>query len=362
MDPLTHTLVGANLASTRLGEKTRFAVAALVVGANAPDIDVFSYAFGRDAGIGFRRGWTHGILAIVVLPFILTGILVLIDRWRPRAGLRASPKILLGLSAIAVFTHPCLDWLNNYGMRWLMPFRHTWTYGDSVFIADPWLWMILGAGWLIGRKPTFNLVVTWAVVSVLIGFAAWGRGMHDLAIVAIVSVILLGALLARSAGIVAMKELLASAALVLATMYILSLISIHAATVSRVRDSLVQAKILPIDALMVGPMPLDPRTWDVVVELPKQYRTGHFDWRDGKLHLDERALSRPKSSPLWDAVRTYPTIRGFMSWVRFPWYDTEKTDSGIRVWVMDARYTRTRVKGFGGVVVDLPGVPPAGAK
>ena len=33
MDPLTHTLVGANLASTRLGGKTRLAAAALVIGA-----------------------------------------------------------------------------------------------------------------------------------------------------------------------------------------------------------------------------------------------------------------------------------------------------------------------------------------
>ena len=34
MDPLTHTLIGASLASSKLGEKTRFATAALVIGAN----------------------------------------------------------------------------------------------------------------------------------------------------------------------------------------------------------------------------------------------------------------------------------------------------------------------------------------
>ena len=65
MDPLTHTLVGASLASTRLGNTTRFATVALVVGANLPDIDVLAYFAGGDAALGFRRGWTHGVLALV---------------------------------------------------------------------------------------------------------------------------------------------------------------------------------------------------------------------------------------------------------------------------------------------------------
>lgn len=56
MDPLTHTLVGANLASTRLGEKTRLAAAALIIGANLPDIDAIFYFTGQsDFALGFRR-------------------------------------------------------------------------------------------------------------------------------------------------------------------------------------------------------------------------------------------------------------------------------------------------------------------
>jgi len=356
MDPLTHTLLGANLASTRLGAKTRLATAALVIGVNAPDIDVFSYLVGGDFGIGFRRGWTHGVLALVVLPFVVTGVLLLFDRLRPRAGLRASPGVLLGLSALAILTHPCLDWLNNYGLRWLMPFRGAWFYGDAVFIVDPWLWMILGTGWLIGRKPTIGLVTTWAVFTSLIAFVVWNRAERYIAIVAIVSVVLLAALLARSKRIEAKREFFAVTALVLATTFIVGMIGIHATTVSRVRDALVAGGVLPIEDLMVGPLPLDPRTWDVVVELPKTYRTGHFDWRDGRLYLDDRALPRPKPGPLWDAVRNYPTVRGYMRWVRFPWIEREHADSGVRVWVMDVRYTRSRAEGFGVVKLELPGV------
>ena len=59
-----------------------------------------------------------------------------------RAPARAGP--LLGLAALAVITHPMLDWLNNYGMRWLMPFDGRWSYGDALFIVDPWVWLALG--------------------------------------------------------------------------------------------------------------------------------------------------------------------------------------------------------------------------
>ncbi|HUF17654.1 MAG TPA: metal-dependent hydrolase, partial [Thermoanaerobaculia bacterium] len=148
MDPLAHTLAGANLAATRLGDRTRLATAALVIGANAPDIDAVLYFIDGDLALGFRRGWTHGVLALLILPLILTGLLLLYDRLRPDQERRADPRWLLGLSALAILTHPTLDWLNTYGMRWLMPFRPTWFYGDSVNIMDPWIWLILGGGWL----------------------------------------------------------------------------------------------------------------------------------------------------------------------------------------------------------------------
>ena len=68
MDPLTHSLVGATIARTRLGHATPRAAAALIVGANLPDIDVVSFVAGNDAALGFRRGWTHGPPALVLLP------------------------------------------------------------------------------------------------------------------------------------------------------------------------------------------------------------------------------------------------------------------------------------------------------
>jgi inner membrane protein len=59
--------------------------------------------------------------------------------------------LLIG-SAIAVFSHPALDWLNTYGVRFLMPFSDRWFYGDTLFIVDLILLVLFGAGWWISRR------------------------------------------------------------------------------------------------------------------------------------------------------------------------------------------------------------------
>ena len=146
MDPVAHTLVGASLAETGLREKTALATPTLIIGANLPDIDAFAMMWGRDAGLHFRRGWTHGVLAMVVLPLALAGAMTLWHRFRPaRDGppLRAGP--LLMVACIGVWSHPALDWLNTYGVRLLMPFDGRWFYGDSVYIVDPWMWLLVAA-------------------------------------------------------------------------------------------------------------------------------------------------------------------------------------------------------------------------
>ena len=80
---------------------------------------------GSDQALFWRRGWTHGIPALVVLPLLMTGLFVAWTRLVKRApeGPPLRPATLLCLSTIAVASHPTLDWMNNYGMRWLMPIR-----------------------------------------------------------------------------------------------------------------------------------------------------------------------------------------------------------------------------------------------
>jgi inner membrane protein len=97
---------------------------------------------------------------MVVLPLLLAGALWWFDRWQARRRARPEGRLpvrfgwLLALSVIGCLTHPLFDWFNNYGVRLLEPFSSQWFYGDTLFIIDPWIIAMLGAGvWFsLGRE------------------------------------------------------------------------------------------------------------------------------------------------------------------------------------------------------------------
>ena len=129
MDPVAHTLVGAALAEIGLKRASRYATATLLIGANLPDVDAFASLWGSDFALYVRRGWSHGVLALVVLPLVLAGAVWLWHRWRGGSGGDAPPfrlPAVVGLSFLAVWSHQLLDWLNTYGVRLLMPFDGRW--------------------------------------------------------------------------------------------------------------------------------------------------------------------------------------------------------------------------------------------
>lgn len=160
MDNLTHGLVGALIGQAGLKRKTGLAMPALIIGANLPDIDATCTIYGLES-LAMRRGLTHGPIAWVLLPLVLAGVLWGFDRWQAKRGKRPDGRLpvhfgwLYALSSIACLTHPALDWLNNYGIRFLEPFSSEWFYGDVLFIIDIWLWLGLGfATWLSLRRET----------------------------------------------------------------------------------------------------------------------------------------------------------------------------------------------------------------
>lgn len=142
MDNLTHSLAGALLGQLGLKRLTGRAMGTLVIAANIPDIDAF-YRFAGPS-LSFRRGLTHGPIAIVVLPVVLTGLVLAFDRvWPKRGDPPVRPWAVLLLAFIGTLSHPVLDWLNSYGIRFLEPFSSRWFYGDTLFVMDVWLWVAL---------------------------------------------------------------------------------------------------------------------------------------------------------------------------------------------------------------------------
>ena len=151
MDNFTHSLAGWALSRAGLARKTGLATATLVLAANIPDIDAIASLLGTQS-LAIRRGITHGPVAILILPLLLTWAMIAFDTRQTRLGKRPANRLplhrgwLLALAYIGTASHPALDFLNSYGIRLLEPFSSRWFYGDTLFIIDVWIWSILAFG------------------------------------------------------------------------------------------------------------------------------------------------------------------------------------------------------------------------
>jgi inner membrane protein len=155
LDNITHTLAGALLGEMGLKRRSRFGMAACLLGANAPDIDVFAPLVLPVDGIEFHRGPLHGIFAWPILAAGIVAILWLVNRvFPPRKGsLPFRPGALFVVAFLAVLTHPFLDWLTTYAIAIFAPVSWRWYSGNAIFIVDwvYWLLMAAGIGWSAWR-------------------------------------------------------------------------------------------------------------------------------------------------------------------------------------------------------------------
>jgi inner membrane protein len=291
MDNVCHTLVGAAFGEAGLKKRTRFGTAALLVGSNLPDLDVLVFATEHSA-VAFRRGWTHGIGAMLVLPLALVAVLWLAARWRPpRPGADAPPVHagwLLALTGAGVASHLLLDYLNTYGIRLLTPFDWRWFYGDAVFIVDPWLWLALGGGvWLARRRrsPTPPRV-----------------------------------------------------ALVVAASYILAMMISARAARATVLDVWLETHAVDPVGLMVGPAPLVPFAHDVIVDAGDHYVAGRFTWASSVRFSPDRVAKNADAPEVGSARASSAAVRGHLVWSRFPYWTLQPMEDGTRVKVGDMRF------------------------
>lgn len=353
MDPLTHTLVGASLAQSGLRTQSRFAAAALIVGANVPDVDALAYFLtDSDTSLWIRRGWTHGIPALFVWPFVLVGAFVLLERLFQEDGAApVRPIRLWAVGAVGVWSHPALDWLNNYGMRWWMPFDGTWYYGDAVFILDPWMWLLLGGAVGLSQKrdPTrraafgvmaiiASALVLFAVPGLLISKALWFAGLG------VISVNIFGnnrrTPMQGHPG--RRSAQLAVAAFIL---YVGAMLWIARSAVQSTHR-LAQAQGLTLERVMVGPTPLTPFVKDVVIETQTGYRFGNwrigFPFTQARLELSTQSIPKLEGE-LTEQIETAwhsNPIRGFRNWARFPSVQVDATAPARRFHFFDVRYVR----------------------
>jgi inner membrane protein len=174
MDNLTHSLVGLTAAKAGLEKLSPGATTLCVLAANAPDSDIVVLAFGdRWTFLHHHRGITHAVVGVISLAIILPLIFYGVDRLWSRYKDQPPKTKLKGLmlaSFIASATHPLLDWTNNYGIRFFLPWSQQWSYGDLVFIVDPYMWLILGGAVFLLTARSMLLKVIWGVIAALTTF------------------------------------------------------------------------------------------------------------------------------------------------------------------------------------------------
>lgn len=172
MDNLTHSLVGLTAAKAGFERLSPGATLVCVLGANAPDCDVAILLVGdRWAYLHHHRGITHAIVGVAFLALVVPLLVYGVDRLWSRFRAQPAKTKLRGLmlaSVIVTATHPLLDWTNNYGMRFFLPWSSQWYYGDLVYIIDPYLWLLLGGTcFLLSAKTTGGKIIWGAVAAVL---------------------------------------------------------------------------------------------------------------------------------------------------------------------------------------------------
>lgn len=317
VDPITHTLAGATMARAGLDRRTPLAAATLMLAANAPDIDIAA-AFGdRNATLAWRRGWTHGPLAWLLLPFLVAGIMLAWDRWvRRRRGPEATPsRTLLLLATIGVLSHPLLDWLNTYGIRLLMPFSGRWFHGDSVFIIDPYLWAMFAVGLLGARYVRPDL--------------ARGRRV------------------ARYGGGAALA-------------YLVLMIALSTAGERLGRTAAETGGLSGVTEVLYSPRPASPLAADLVVRTGGGYHFGTLRWLSDQrvTFADEMIALGDWTSSAVHRARADPAVRNYLVWSQFPYVRVESTGADTTVFFGDARYRAGLAGGLQGIQVGLPRTAP----
>jgi inner membrane protein len=343
----------------------------LVLASNAPDADVLAGFRGEYFSLAFRRGVTHGVPAMVLLPFLVAGGVLAWDRWvrRRRDSLApaAVPREVLLLSFLGVLVHTPLDWLNVYGARWWLPFDGSWSYGDALFIADPWLWLLLGSAAFLARAGGTAL---WAALALATTALMLLGPVPDAARILWLTGLAAAVALRRWGGLGddARRRRVTRAAAATAAAYVGLMVLAAGAGERRVLAAAAAAGLETLDA-MVSPSAANPFAAEVEVVTSRGYVPGELRWLPRPqvtLRPDDVVpfLRQPAGMPaetlasVLAAARAKPDVRHYLIWSRYPHVEVRRSGEEWEVRWSDARYDDgPGAGGLSGVGVRVPASP-----
>lgn len=353
MDPVAHAFSGSAAAAAGLRRVTPLATAALVLGAIAPDIDAVLMFGDEFHALAHRRGLTHGIAAVFALPLFIVPVLVAWDRYvrrrRDPAAAPARPVALYWLAAAAVALHLAFDWINNYGVRLLMPFDGRWFYGDALFVIDPWLWLLLGGVSFLAWSARTPALAAWSALWLLLSWPVFtselvGASARALWVIGLAGIVVIRWRWHGQGGRSPVRqEMLARVGLGLAIAYILLAVAANAPARREIAAVLVGEGIAVSGRIMIAPVPGRPLAGFVVAETPAGYVLGDWHWRaQPRFEVRRNPLPARLDRPEVVAAAATPAARDFLTWSRFPYAEVETAGDDVFVRFRDARYAGGR--------------------
>jgi len=150
VDPVTHALTGALVAETGFRQRLgRAGAVALVVAAEAPDVDYVLRLWDRTVYLTHHRGLTHSLIMAPALAALVAAACLPVGRGRRFIR-------LFGVALLGVLMHIVEDLVTPFGTMLLAPLSWRRFSLDWFFIIDPYfsgaLLAALGAAWAWRRR------------------------------------------------------------------------------------------------------------------------------------------------------------------------------------------------------------------
>jgi inner membrane protein len=357
MDNLTHSLIGLAAAKAGLEKLSPGATTLCVLAANSPDADILALLGGRWTYLHHHRGITHSIVGALVLALALPLAFYLGDRLIAQLQKRAPTVKLKGLviaSMIATATHPLMDWTNNYGMRFLLPWSPKWFYGDFVFIIDPFIWIVLGGAAFLLTSKTKGQIGVWVVLALVPSYLVLvgPSGPTQLSNQTLIRLLWIAALIVIVTLFVSkigqrLGAKLAVAALATVVIYLAGLAGAHSFALRQAQMVALQIagdndeQILKLAAM---PTVANPNTWVCALETDRaSYRFNVSLFGTGTSPSNISGFEKPTgvaAQAVAEAERDYGA-RVFLGFARFPAINVVGEDCATQTLVQfaDIRYT-----------------------
>lgn len=291
MDTVTHALLGLAIGALRrpdggpgtgrpLSHTDKAVLAAAVIGAELPDLDVVLMAGGPLNHIRYHRGFSHSLAA----SFVLAALTMLLVRRRwPRA--RPWPVYLFAWLGVVV-GHLLADWVTSFGTRLLLPFSNA----------------RLALDWMAEYEPLFVLPFVAALALAWRWPRLWRR--------------------------------LAAGALALGLAFVGYRAWAHGRVVAAVRQAY---RSVPVVAVTAHPVQWSLVGYEYVVEAPDAFYTGSV--RLGGRPVEDAALPKvgPGQEGLLAAALRNPEVREIMAFARHPLVRARRDPGGYLLYISDLR-------------------------